>query len=81
MATSFASDGDTPFERYFSDTQSSSQPSSSFTQNPASYGYGFDVPQFMQGLPTLAPGGGAEVLPAGYFSGSKLNWIDSNSFS
>jgi hypothetical protein len=44
----------------------------------------FQMPQFMlDGPPTLAPGGGAEVLPAGFVSSKSLAsaWIANNGFA
>lgn len=45
----------------------------------------FQIPQFMlNGPPTLAPGGGAEVLPAGMFNspgGMASTWLSNNGFS
>lgn len=61
----------TPFEKYFQDTDCSSY------RNPSQDAYDvnsvnrvqFQMPHFMYtGPPTLAPGGGAEVLPVGMFN-------------
>lgn len=44
----------------------------------------FQMPQFMlDGPPTLAPGGGAEVIPAGYVSSKSLAsaWIANTGFA
>jgi hypothetical protein len=44
----------------------------------------FQMPQFMlDGPPTLAPGGGAEVLPAGFVSSKSLAsaWIANTGFA
>jgi hypothetical protein len=45
----------------------------------------FQIPQFMlDGPPTLAVGGGAEVFPAGMFSDSgtmAASWLSNNGFS
>ena len=44
----------------------------------------FQIPQFMlNGPPTLAPGGGAEVLTAGMFNagGMGTSWFTNNGFN
>lgn len=44
----------------------------------------FQMPQFMlNGPPTLAPGGGAEVLPAGMYNagGMGSSWFTNNGFN
>lgn len=42
----------------------------------------FQIPQFMlNGPPTLALGGGAEVLPAGMFNNQGSSWFNNNGFN
>jgi hypothetical protein len=76
-----ADDDNSPFERYFrttDDDHAIHQPVPS-----GSYQVPFQMPQFMHsGPPTLAPGGGAEVLPTGMLGDPYMmqQWVMNNGF-
>ncbi|KAL0959515.1 hypothetical protein HGRIS_011225 [Hohenbuehelia grisea] len=81
------------FDQYLQPQQSESSPTDpSYSQNPPMNSFSapfsstlqFQIPQFMyNGAPTLAPGGGAEVLPVGMLSNPEMttSWMANNGFT
>lgn len=81
-----------PYEKYLNE---SGDPYSGYGENTRAEMLGIDsstfsnsvqfqIPQFMlNGPPTLAPGGGAEVLPAGMYNagGMGASWFTNNGFN
>jgi len=73
-----------PFERYLRYDESADADSDGFQAYNEPHPVQFQIPQFiLNGPPTLAPGGGAEVMPAmlGNPGGLAYSWFNNNGFN
>lgn len=73
-----------PFERYFRHDKNPGAESDDFQSYNDPQPVQFQLPQFIfNGAPTLAPGGGAEVLPAMLSNPGNItsSWLSNNGFS
>lgn len=75
-----------PFDKYLQDANTNGNANGNGTANGVpfseSHALGFQIPQFMYaGPPTLAPGGGAEVLSFNPSVSLASTWFNNNRFS
>lgn len=72
-----------PFSRYLQYDENANAESDGYQSYNDPYSVQFQIPQFIfNGAPTLAPGGGAEVLPAMMSNpGDIASWFNNNGFS